>query len=391
MSGARRFIDVGSILAAVIAGAAVSAQADPPVFLAGATRVWTLADLTGDGDYLDANERALFAEVTAASFVTLTATDSVVFAVDPASSSILMLIDRNGDGDALDFAEATTYLSVSVAAASRIASAGGVLWYWPGTGTALLRIEDRNGDGDVQDAGEVTTVSGSMSGLTALAPRPDGSLLVGFNVAATPVRVLTDRDANGDFLGFAEDLSYVVNGPAALDLSVASTDTAYLLASGSPASVYRLYDWTGDDDCLDRNEVLPFATAFVSDADAAALWQSGGQSRLLVLRRLSGELLAIEDRNGDGDASDAGEVVVVANGLPTVAALAVRPETVPGCRAGDANGDGQVTTADKGALAAALLDPLPPADLCRFDANGDGQFNGLDIQAFAAILWAAAP
>jgi hypothetical protein len=216
----------------------------------------------------------------------------------------------------------------------------------------------------------------------ALAVRPDGCVLVAQNLSAVPVRILCDRNGDGSFLGFAENISYAENAAPGAGLC-ATSDVLSYLARPAAGEVALLRDLNGDGDVLDAGEIVQYAAPI---AAATRLACDGGGSLLVAAADAAGTVYRVRDRNGDGDAMDAGEVLAVADGLTSVGGIAVRSDSSPpACLRGDLNTDGQVTLADAVPLASALLAPAG-TEPCRADVNADGAIDGRDIAAFVDIL-----
>lgn len=163
---------------------------------------------------------------------------------------------------------------------------------------------------------------------------------------------LSDLNHDDDFFDSGERLTHCTGLPAASGSIVATSGGLYIARTDLPI-VLRIADLNGDGDALDAGEVTLFAEwtggppapTFTALAAAAA----GG---LCVADSANGRLLRLEDANGDGDAADFGELLIVGDGLTGPVSLAVRP-------------DGSVLAAQN--LSAA------PVRILR-DRNGDGDF-----------------
>lgn len=163
---------------------------------------------------------------------------------------------------------------------------------------------------------------------------------------------LTDLNQDDDYLDSGERLTYCTGLPAAGGSIVATSDGLYVARTDLPI-VLRIADLNGDGDALDAGELALFAEwtggppapTFTALAAAAA-------GVLYVADSANGRLLRLEDANGDGDAMDFGELLIVGDGLTSPISLAVRPD---GC-----------------VLAAQNL-PAAPVRILR-DRNSDGDF-----------------
>jgi hypothetical protein len=348
-------------------------------------RVLVLVDDNADGDYLDFAEQRVYVDALRADLGALFARGDDRFLLDAATSTILRLRDLNSDGDCLDFAETVPWAQPPGPAPAPLIGlaglpAGPLFSADPGAGE-IYRFEDLNADGDAFDAGEALVVAAGLTAPTALDARPDGRLLVAVGETAVPVRILHDRNADGDFLDFAENLSYAENAAPGLDLA-SPADRIAFLARPADGIVLKLHDLTADGDALDFAEVTPFAPAL----PAASFIAAAGPGRIYVLAAdPAGTLYRLEDLNGDGDAADAGEILLVADGLAPAAGLALAPPAQD-CVAGDLNADGAVELSDVPLMAAALLGLGPPPLLCRADLAPDGLIDARDLRAFIALL-----
>lgn len=163
---------------------------------------------------------------------------------------------------------------------------------------------------------------------------------------------LRDLNQDGDYLDALERAAYCSGLPSAMGFVVATADALYVARNDLPI-VLRIADLNDDGDALDAGEVSLFAEwtggppapTFSALAPAAA-------GVLYVADSTNGRLLRLEDANGDGDALDFGELLVVGDGLTSPMSLAVRPD---GC-----------------VLAAQNLAAVPVRILR--DRNGDGDF-----------------
>lgn len=163
---------------------------------------------------------------------------------------------------------------------------------------------------------------------------------------------LSDLNGDGDYLDSGERLSYCAGLPAASG-AIATTPSALFVARTDQPIVLRAADLNGDGDALDANEVTLYAEwAGGSPAPTFSAVAGAADGVLYVADSANGRLLRLEDTNGDGDALDFGELLVVGDGLTSPVSLAVRP-------------DGCVLVAQN--LSAA------PVRILR-DRNGDGDF-----------------
>jgi hypothetical protein len=356
----------------------------PVLFVSSPTGILRLEDVTGDDDYLDFGEVAVYATLPGANLGPLAATTESLMAADIFAPIVWVARDLNDDGDALDFGELTCYLDESSCGSSGawIAMAaepiGGLML--ADVDGHLFRATDTNGDGDALDFGECVAVASGLTAPRGLSIRPDGAVLVSQDSMATPVVILEDRNGDGDFLDFAEHLSYAESAGPGGDIVVTDQWLAFLL-DRSRLSILRLQDLTQDGDALDAGEIVTHADPI---ADAVAMTGDESGRQFIASSGPSGIIRMVHDANGDGDALDFGEVIVVATDLGDVQSVAAAPASIP-CIAGDANQDGSVTPADVPVFADALTGQSTIA-MCALDFNGDGAADGRDITAFVAAV-----
>jgi hypothetical protein len=345
--------------------------------------VHLLIDGNKDGDYLDFAEILLFADGLPATITSISSTADSVFVLDPTARTIIRLRDENGDDDALDFGEVLVFaeLPAGPVGPTAIVATGGEDLFATDSGCGCVyAVRDLNHDGDALDALEVSTVAVGLASPQSITMRPDGAMLVAQQSLPVPVRILEDRSADGDYLDFAENISYAENFAAGMSVSAMSTELSYLLRP-SDGTLHLLDDLTGDNDVLDFAEVRLFteglssASALAATADEAFVARTGA----------AGGIWRISDLNADGDALDFGEVLIVASSLTDVRGLALRSTTVP-CIKGDVDVNGIVNTADISPMVNVLLGITIPADSCPSDVNDDGLLDGHDVQAFVVEL-----
>lgn len=369
-------------LAALFAAAPLSALPTGTLFATRPAQVLALRDHTGDGDFFDFSEIAVYADSLPVGIAAAASLGDRLYVVNPAAAQVLVLRDANADGDALDFGEVLLFAQLPTATPVCISAADdGSLLVADATCNCLYRLRDTNDDGDALDAGEISSIAAGLTAPVAAAVRPDGKILVAQNNAAIPVRILHDRNGDDDFLDFAENISYVENTAAGSRIAVQSTAIAHLLRPAD-GRLLRLHDLTGDDDALDFGEVIEYATGF-SNATALA---GAGAGHFIADGGASGVIRWTFDENGDGDALDFGEARTVAEGVTQCQWLVFVPDEVPACVPGDADGDGQAAIADVPVFVSLLLTKTSPADPCPLDANDDGLIDGRDIQGFVNAI-----
>ncbi|MBX3394746.1 MAG: hypothetical protein KF841_05220 [Phycisphaerae bacterium] len=362
-----------------------AAHSAETLFVARPGRIDRLVDLNGDGDFLDFAEITNYADSLPQSLGALLHTDEALYVIAGQPARILAIKDLNADGDALDFAEVQTFAVLpdfsSLPRGLARMPDGALLTAREFDGT-LFRIHDDNADGDALDLNEVTAVASGLTSPKAIAVRPDGILLILQDSAATPMRILHDRNGDGDYFDFAENLPYAENIAGCNDLSIAAVDVAFLTRT-TQGELLKIIDHTRDDDALDFNEVQLYATALTSPTLIAI----DDQALIVASAAPAGTLLAVRDINGDGDALDYAEVIEIANGLTAVAGIAIPATqyTTP-CIPGDYNNDGSLTTDDIVPFVRVLIGLDAPPEHCRADLNDDSRIDARDIPAFVNAL-----
>ena len=371
------------LLIAMVSGAAAGSALAGELFALRPGQVHYLVDVNGDGDYFDFNESRLFADGLPVTAAAISSTAESVFVLDPTSRTIIRLRDENGDFDALDFGEILAFaeLPAGPAGPTAIVSAGDdALFVADSCCGCVYAVRDLNHDGDALDALEVMIVANGLTSPQSIALRPDGAMLVAQQSLQVPVRILEDRNADGDFLDFAENISYAENFAAGTAICAESTARSLLLRPGD-GTLQLLDDLTSDNDALDFAEVRLYAEG-LSSASALAATPDGA---FVARTGAAGGIWRVRDLNADGDALDFGEVLMVASSLTDIRGLALRSATVP-CMKGDVDANGVVNIADISPMVNVLLGIVVPADPCPLDVNDDGLLDGRDVQAFVVEL-----
>lgn len=163
---------------------------------------------------------------------------------------------------------------------------------------------------------------------------------------------MSDLNGDDDFLDLGERLAYCAGLPAASG-SIVATSAALFIARTDQPVVLRAADLNSDGDALDAGEVLLFAEwTGGPPAPTFSALAPAATGVLYVADSVNGRLLRLEDANGDGDALDFNELQIVGDGLTSPVSLTIRPD---GC-----------------VLAAQNL-AVVPVRILR-DRNGDGDF-----------------
>ncbi|HWL95025.1 MAG TPA: hypothetical protein VNT79_16010, partial [Phycisphaerae bacterium] len=299
----RRQPIVAAIFWHAVASSAPAFALEASVFVARPGVVQVLRDLNGDGDFFDFAEIRPYAESLPSSAAALVRENDQLFLLANSPPRILLLADHNDDGDALDFAEVVEYASLIAQAPTIVGLAirgdAEILTTDPVNGV-MLRVHDLNEDGDAFDTDEVIAIAGGLTAPTALAVRPDGRVLVAQNSAPVPVRILHDREGDGDFFDFAENLSYAENLVPGRHI-LSRTDHLAFVTRPMLDEIGLLDDRTGDGDALDFAEFGLYAENLAAPTAIASL-----EGDLLVATS-DGLIYRLRDVNGDGDALDFGE------------------------------------------------------------------------------------
>ena len=298
-----------------------------------------LADLNGDGDALDAGERAIWADAvngpTAISYG-----DDALFVLD-SGIQVLRFVDLNLDGDALDLGEWTVFADGFSSPANIHRTSAGITYVSePHTGE-VWQLKDLNGDGDALDVSERTLFAVDVFGADDIISFQD-SVLVSTNIG-NQVHHVIDLNGDGDALDLGEDLPIAgllsggIGGARGLNND---GDGGFFVTSAVDGTVSHARDLNRDGDMLDIDELTLFAeTSFGILNAPGALAKFNGA--MLATDADQDTLLMIADLNGDGDALDLGEVVTFADGTTPVDVIAL-PVNLPG----DYNADGTVDAAD---------------------------------------------
>jgi hypothetical protein len=286
--------------------------------------------------------------------------------------AVLAFDDGNGDGDALDEGEVHTFYDASAGGPklstpnTLIAGADGAYYIADDSKTAngIVWIKDLDGNGDALGVDEAKVVyDGSalslplLEDIEALAWSPNGTLFAGDTTLAQ-IYALRDTNGDGDFLDAGEAaLFYQGSG----DLLLVDVETlvfsngALYACSKKDGRIFRLEDRNGDGDAEDAGEAVLFlgkdASLSVGSAMDATALPGGG---LLVLDNSKDSVLGVVDSSGDGDALDPDEVFrwLADDGStfssPSGLVLGPRPVDPPVTKfiRGDSTADGKIDISD---------------------------------------------
>lgn len=304
----------------------------------GSNRIYRFEDLNADGDALDLGERTVFADGFDNPRGIAQDEQGNWFVADVDEGKVWQLRDLNADGDALDLGERMLYADGVSNALGIIAHDGALVTTAAGTG-AVHRLNDLNSDGDALDLGENEVIA---DGLLS----PSGLL----------------DDGQGGF---------------------------YVSAIGSD-TVFRATDYNNDGDMLDLIETLSYADAVFGGLDGPWGMSEHHDGGFLVASASSGEIIRVQDANGDGDGLDLGDASLFADGFVFPVGVVRFPE--PGVFA-DLDGDGDVDGVDLSIFFTNFTGPnVGPPPNPAADLDCDGDVDGVDLsQAFSAFTGPLVP
>ncbi len=297
------------------------------------------ADLNGDRDYLDFREATAFWRQPGASPRDVQARfedgRTVVYWVDTVLDVVFRGVDEDGDG-VLDPDEARPFRSAKELDGSsgpdgiELTDDGAVWWTSDCCQhEGLFRLRDENGDGDADDAGEqrvlvdgqtvaigeddgepVTLGAGSLRRLA-----PAGNGVLAYAADDDALWRFEDLDDDGDVTGSGESVLFLNPSGKRAELT-RSPD----FASGSLRELRTKTDTSAGEPTFAR---LAFLTSMVEDGSlvvylgtdvAAADYDYSSNA---AGEGLNGLIFRAEDRNGDRDANDPGEVELFYDGSKT--------------------------------------------------------------------------
>lgn len=380
--------------------------------------VWILRD-TDQNRQISSSEVSRFFDATNASGVAAITTqscltarrDGLIVVGDTLTGRIVFLQDKNKDFDAQDAGEAWVVAGPGNAsgvvfsgptgaafdAAGRLyVSNSGSGAATSGTPDAIYLLQDLDGDGAFMGAGEITPVVGTSffgTGNGAYSPQelyftPAGVCFFrnssagkhgvyrfvnsagGTALTAAPTTFfdVTNVDIVGAFTGFA-----LAGDPA-------DVRTLYTLqvATGSLDQIVRLRDANNDMDAQDANE--PRVLWQTPESNFTSYDLMVFDDTTFIVSDMSGQkIIALRDKNADGDMSDAGErwdyLLAGTGGISDVRQMAAYRACIA-----DFNGDGNLDFTDVDNFIGDFEAGRPNADI-----NGDA---ALDFQDFDVLVQA---
>jgi hypothetical protein len=390
--------------------------------------VWLLDDRNANGRIDEPGEVRLFFDASNASGIigpsnpTCLAVrwDALAVMGDQGHGAVFLLQDLNGDGDAQDAGEARIGADQTNASGMSLAfptGAGfdslGVL-HIVNAGNAfgpdaVYRFQDLDGDGTFQGPGEITVFIGEPvfgPGNGPWSPReivflPTAVVTAGYlrdsSSGFRGVYWFIDRDFNGRaddpgefgvFFDGSNGSGVVVSSGFSIELDQVNPGSLYMLqvASGGVDQVYRLTDLNGNGDAQDPGEaVLVFETAEPGFTSIDLLSLPDG--RLLVTDNSSKRLIVLTDLDGDGRFMSPGEredYFANAQGIVgDIRQIAALPGA--GCYA-DCDGSGSLDFFDFLCFQNAFLAGEPYAD-----CDGSGVLDFFDFLCFQNEFLAGCP
>jgi hypothetical protein len=165
---------------------------------------------------------------------------------------------------------------------------------------------------------------------------------------------LDDRNNDDDYLDPFESSTFAMPDSTTAGRISATSHCVWMVESGTNR-ILCLEDRNGDNDALDSAEQRIYAVAAQQPTMALPALHGiaiGTDESLFVTDTANGVVYCLHDRNGDGDALDANEVLIVATGLSSPTSLAARS-------------DGSVLVLDNS--------PVSPIRIL-IDRNSDGDF-----------------
>jgi hypothetical protein len=326
---------------ALVLGAAVVADAGQPYlatdrFLGSIHR---LEDVNGDGDALDAGERFLWG-TGLSNAAELTAYESGILVLDSVADRALYFEDINLDGDALDAGESVPWSEGFTNPFGIDVGPDGSVFLSDFATHQVFRARDINADGDALDTSEKLLYAENIQGAVSILASGNEQYVVAFN--SGQVHQLRDTNGDGDALDVGENLPHTPNSIPSIEGIAHRSGGGYFTGSWFNDTIYRVVDKNGDGDALDQGEVLSYAdNVFGRFSDPWGM-AVGPNNELLVANSAGANVLALRDKNNDGDALDVGETVVFADGISAPVDIVALPIGLPG----DFNLDGAVNAAD---------------------------------------------
>ena len=291
--------------------------------------VFRLEDLDGDGAFFGEGEAAAFYSPACPGHMLRTPNrlcrrDGVFALADDSTTGarIVLLVDNDGDGTACGAGEVRVFYESAAATAPMAPKdpealcmpAEGVFLVGDGTDGRVYRMEDLDGDGKARTAEEITVLYAPPDGeplprWSCLAPWRDGVLAAD----RARGRVLLLRDADGDgVVSPAEAAVFCGASPSSpllvepRDLWVEPDGGVWIIDNGTNM-LYRAADRNGDGDALDPGELLVVLRSGTALSQPLAL---------AVLEGASGDAPALDELSAcSGDAAGGDIVVITGSGF----------------------------------------------------------------------------
>jgi len=350
--------------------------------------------------------------------------DGLVVMGDQLVVAIYFFRDLNNDGDALDAAESRIAADSSNGSGAALTFPSGVAFDSEGTvyvcnaGTAsgpdvIWKLQDLNGDGDMQDPGEITPYVGEPFFGPGNGPYSPQEIAIDANDVMylrnsasgglSGVYRFEDLDGNGraddpgeatTFFDSTNASGINVTAGFALELDAVRARSMYLIQTRSAVDeLIRLTDFNGDNDAQDVDEALiVYSTgeANFSPIDVVSL----RDGRVLLTDNSGKKVYVFTDTDGDGRFMSPGERATYFFNSGSLVGDVRQMSLLP--IPGDLNCDGVVNAFDIDPFVLALTSTppnypeyyavYPGCDALLADANGDGVLNAFDIDPFVTLL-----
>jgi uncharacterized repeat protein (TIGR01451 family) len=239
---------------------------------------------------------------------------------DSNNENVKLAYDRNGNGNFSDAGEIITVDSVGYLGGytSLAFSSGPAISYYDGDADDLKLAYDRNSNGDFSDTGEIIVVDegGNVGQYTSLAFDPSGNPAISYlDVSNGDLKCAYDRNGNGNFSDAGEIITVDSDGYVGEFTSLTFDSSGYLAISYFDRANYDLkfaYDRNGNGNFSEAGEIITvdsngwvglYITSLAFGVGPAISYYDLGNSALKLAY----------DRNNDGVFSGANEIITVDN------------------------------------------------------------------------------
>ena len=244
------------------------------------------------------------------------------------NGAMKLAYDRNNDGDFLDTNEVATVDSngdVGLYSSLTFGTGPAISYYDYDNGDVKMAY-DRNNDGDFLDTNEIVTVDdgGDVGWYTSLAFDPSGYPAISYwDFSNNDLKCAYDRNGNGDFSDTGEIIIVDSDGKKGEYTSIAFDSSGYLAISYFDRTNYALklaYDRNGNGDFSDAGEIITVDDGGLDGHIVGMYYNSlafGSGPAISYLDLIDTDLKLAYDRNNDGNFSGMDEITVVDDGGPT--------------------------------------------------------------------------